>query len=105
MAKSAALLFVPAPKSPAEEKDAFAAIARLLARSREDLRLAERVTCALRATGRRTLSAIEVTVQDGLVTLRGRVASYYLKQIAQETALTVSTADQVRNELEVARPG
>jgi len=37
--------------------------------------------------------------------LKGRVPSYYLKQVAQQTALSVPNVDQVRNDLEVSRPG
>jgi hypothetical protein len=76
-----------------------------MAQSLEDLHLAERVALALRATGYGPLRGIEVTVQARLVILAGRVPSYYLQRVAQATALAVPRALQVRNDLEVSRPG
>jgi osmotically-inducible protein OsmY len=90
---------------PTGEKDAVQPEAALLMQGLEDLRLAERVEQALRATGYPRLRGIEVTVHARLVILRGRVPSYYLKQIAQETALAVPGTHQVRNDLDVVRPG
>ncbi len=69
----------------------------------EDLRLAERVKRTLRATGYGPLRGSEVTVHARLVILEGRVPSYYLKQVAQATALAVPGAHQVRNDLEVVK--
>ena len=69
-----------------------------------EVRLAERVERALRAAGYGPLRGIEVTAQARLVILCGRVPSYYLKQIAQTTALAVPGALQVRNDLDVGRP-
>jgi hypothetical protein len=77
---------------------------QLLPQSQEDLCLAERVERALRATGYGPLRGIAVTVQARLVILGGRVPSYYLKQVAQTTALAVPGACQVRNDLDVSRP-
>jgi osmotically-inducible protein OsmY len=67
--------------------------------------LAERVSRALGATGYPPLRAVEVVVCDRLVTLRGRVPSYYLKQIAQVTVLAVVGVGELCNRLEVVRPG
>jgi osmotically-inducible protein OsmY len=78
--------------------------AQLLAQSVEDLRLAERVARALRATGYAPLRDIEVTVHNGLVILGGWVRSYFLKQMAQANALSVQGVNQVRNDLKVSRP-
>ena len=83
--------------------DAAQATARLLTESLEDLRLAERVERALRATGYMLLRGLEITVHARLVILAGRVPSYYLKQVAQSTALAVPGAQQVRNDLEVGQ--
>jgi osmotically-inducible protein OsmY len=74
-------------------------------RSQEDLCLAERVERALRATGYGPLRAIEVTVRARLVILGGRVPSYHLKQVAQTAAMAVPGTGQVRNDLDVSRPG
>jgi osmotically-inducible protein OsmY len=68
----------------------------------EDLSLVERVKRALRVNGYGPLRCIEVAVQSRLVILRGRVPSYYLKQIAQTVALAVLGTHQVRNDLNVS---
>jgi osmotically-inducible protein OsmY len=69
-----------------------------------DLDLAERVGRALLATGRGALRDVQVSSNARVVTLRGLVPSYYLKQIAQATALAVPGARQVHNALNVVRP-
>jgi osmotically-inducible protein OsmY len=105
MAQPTALLILPTCEPPGAQTDAVQATARLLAQTLEDLRLAERVERALRATGYMPLRGIEVTVHARLVILAGRVPSYSLKQVAQATALAVPGAQQVRNDLGVGRPG
>jgi osmotically-inducible protein OsmY len=72
-----------------------------LAPTQEDIHLAERVECALRRAGYGAFWNIDVTVHMPLVILRGRVPTYYLKQVAQATALSVPGVDQVGNDLEV----
>ena len=99
-----AALILPAREPTGEAMDAVQATARLLTQSREDLRLAERVERAVRATGCGPLRVIEATVQARLVRRAGRVPSYYLKRVAQTTALAVPGAQQVRNDPEVGRP-
>lgn len=69
--------------------------------AQEDLHLARRVECALRATGYGALRYIEVAVQDRVAILKGRVPSYYLKQAAQTAALAVPGIHQIHNDLEV----
>jgi osmotically-inducible protein OsmY len=104
MARSAALLILPARERAGDETDAGQGTALLRRQSQEDLCLAEHVERALRATGYGPLRGIEVTVHARLVILGGRVPSYYLKQVAQTTALAVPGAHQVRNDLDVGRP-
>ena len=104
MTRSASLLVLPTGGPAGEPTDAAQA-ASLLTQSLEDLDLAERVGRALRATGYGPLRVIEVTVHARVVILEGRAPSYYLKQVAQTTALAVPGAQQVRNDLEVGRPG
>jgi osmotically-inducible protein OsmY len=98
MPQSAAL---PMCKHPAEEKDALQTTAPLRTQSLEDLRLAERIERALRATGYGALRAVEVSVKTRVVILLGQVPSYYLKQIAQATAQAVPGAHQIHNGLDV----
>ncbi len=103
MNQSAVLLTLPARDG--QESDAVQGMASPVGESQEDRRLAERVARTLRATGYGPLRDLEVTVHERLVILGGRVPSYYLKQIAQATALAVPGVEQVRNDLEVGRPG
>lgn len=104
MARSASLPILPAREPTGEGTNAVQAAAPLLTLSPEDLRLAERVERALCATGYAPLRGVQVTVHAGLVVLRGRVPTYYLKQVAQATALSIPGAHQVRSDLEVGRP-
>jgi len=87
-----------------EERDALQATAPLLTQSQEDHGLAERIERALRATGYGALRTVRVSVNAGVVLLGGRVSSYYLKQVAQATALAVAGAHQIRNGLDVVQP-
>ena len=84
-----------------QAKDAPEQPASLPTESREDLHLAERVERALHATGYMLLRNIEVAVQARVVTLAGRVPSYYLKQVAQTAALSVPGIHRIQNDLEV----
>jgi osmotically-inducible protein OsmY len=88
-----------------EEREASQTTASLLALSLdEDLRLAERIKCALHATGYGALRVVEVSVTTRIVILVGIVPSYHLKQVAQATALAVPGADRIHNGLDVVRP-
>lgn len=90
-------------KQAPHEKHAPEATALLLTQGLEDQHLAERVERALRAGGHRALHAVRVSVRTRVVFLDGRVCSYYLKQLAQETALAVPGAHQICNDLNVHR--
>lgn len=52
----------------------------------------------------RPLWTITCHYHEGMVFLRGRVNSYYLKQLAQETIRHVVGVEQIVNEIEVASP-
>jgi osmotically-inducible protein OsmY len=65
--------------------------------------VAEQVERTLRATGYPALRAVQVTVSGQLVHLKGRVPSYYLKQLAQVAALEVAGVCELRNDLDVVR--
>lgn len=101
MPPSTALRILPTGKHPDEDRDAPQTVASLLTPSLEDLHLAERVERALSATGNPALRAMEVIVNARIVRLVGRVSSYYMKQISQETAFAVPGGHQVRNDIEV----
>lgn len=64
--------------------------------------LAEQVALALAATGRLRLGELDVSASDGEIILRGRVSSYYQKQVAQTAALHVPGVRNVCNELDVS---
>jgi osmotically-inducible protein OsmY len=104
MARSAPLPILSSREPTDKGQDALPAAAPPPSPILEDLRLAERVERALRATGYGPLRAVEVTVRARAVLLGGRVPSYFLKQVAQVAALAVPGAHQVRNGLEVVRP-
>jgi osmotically-inducible protein OsmY len=101
MSQSATL---PTRERPTGEKHAPQATAPLLTQSLEDRHLAERVERALGATGYGVLRTVRVTVNSRVVILGGRVCSYYLKQVAQATALAVPGTHQIRNDLDVVPP-
>lgn len=101
MAQFAALLFLPTNRHAHEDTDALQTTASILAQSLDDVRLAEHIQRALHAKGYSALRDIEVFVSDRIVHLVGRVPTYYLKQIAQQTALAVPGIHQVHNEVDV----
>jgi osmotically-inducible protein OsmY len=104
MARSASLPILPTRERTRAETDADEETTLLLRQSQEECCLAERVERALRATGYGPLRGIAVAVRARLVILSGQVPCYYLKQVAQTTALAVSGARQVCNDLDVGRP-
>ena len=67
----------------------------------EEACVAEEVARTLAASGFFPANRLEVSILDGAVKLRGRVASYYHKQMAQVAALTVIGRRQLVNEIEV----
>ncbi|QJW94982.1 BON domain-containing protein [Frigoriglobus tundricola] len=71
-------------------------------RAERDRCLGEHVRRGLLATGHWLLRGVSVSVRDRTVTLRGRVPSYYLKQLAQTAALAAPGLLELRNELSVA---
>lgn len=103
MDQSASLLSPPTHEPAVEPADG-GRVDSLLLQHLENLDLAERVERALSATGYGPLRDLAVTVHAGLVVLGGRAPSYYLKQVAQTTALSVPGVERVLNELEVCRP-
>ncbi len=96
-------LIQPTCESSKAEADAPPATAPLLTQGLEDHRLAERIERALHATGYGALRTIQVSVNARCVILEGRVSSYYLKQVAQATALAVPGGHQIRNGLDVVQ--
>src|SRR5262249_42716335 len=83
------------------ENHEFENTARLVYEILDDLRLSAQVEHGLASTGYAALRSVVVSVNAGVAILRGRVGSYYLKQIAQAAAETVPGLIRVRNEVDV----
>ena len=56
----------------------------------------------LRKSGYHELHLVSCDFHEGVLTLRGRVSSFYLKQIAQELIRRLKGVEEVNNRLEVA---
>jgi len=69
-----------------------------------DAQLRERVLQAMHGSGYPALRSVRCHVADGLITLEGIVASYFLKQLAQASALRVCETCEVRNAMDVRHP-
>ena len=67
----------------------------------ETASLAEAILGALGKSGITWLRRVTVEASGGDVVLRGTVPNYYLKQLAQETAMAMPGVGLVRNELQV----
>ncbi len=72
-------------------------------RARPVCPLTEAALRCLAASPYPTLRDIQCDCRDGRITLRGRVASYYLKQMAQEVVRELYEADRITNQIEVIR--
>ncbi|MEO9590202.1 BON domain-containing protein [Rhodopirellula bahusiensis] len=57
--------------------------------------------CSIQQAGHRGLDRVRVTVLDGWIVLRGRVTSFYLKQLAQEAVRPMAIGMRIRNEVHV----
>ena len=70
-----------------------------------DDNLADAVRSSLGSTGYQQLRRVDVDVdvEDGHVKLSGRVARYYLLQMAQQAAMKTDGVESVGSEIEVAR--
>jgi osmotically-inducible protein OsmY len=58
----------------------------------------------LRTSGYYELHVVSCDFHEGVLTLRGRVSSFYLKQVAQELIRRMDGAEEVNNRLEVVAP-
>lgn len=67
-----------------------------------DRQLEDDLYHAFRTVGYAQLRHIGITHQNGRVTLRGRVPTYYLKQLAQSLASSLLGVQVVDNHIEVA---
>jgi len=65
----------------------------------------ERASLALRQAGYLRLRRIEVSMHEGLATLKGQVTTYHLKQVAQCAVLSVDGVGGVENHIVVCPNG
>jgi len=71
----------------------------------KDTELVRNIEWALAASGYMQLRAVEVKVHEALVTLKGRVPTYYLKQMAQSVAMQHEGVEMLQNDIEVVSTG
>jgi hypothetical protein len=62
-----------------------------------------RASAALRQSPIPALRKLSVEETDEAITIAGSVASYYLKQLAQETIMPVLSNRELRNRVQVVR--
>jgi BON domain-containing protein len=67
-----------------------------------DQRLSEQVLRFLRGTGYPCLRQLTAFSLDGVVTLKGRVSSYYLKQVVHSAVRELPGVAEVRDYVEVS---
>ncbi len=70
----------------------------------EDQRLAEKIGRALDEAGYPSLRDLRVHVHNGYVTVRGRVPTYYMKQVAQTIAVSVLGPRYTKIDVDVVCP-
>ena len=101
MSHSALLQGSAAPKQEVKDQDELDRTAELATEILVDHRLTTRVEHALSGTGYSALRGVVVSVNGGVAILKGRVGSYYLKQLAQATTEAVPGLSRVCNEVDV----
>lgn len=57
---------------------------------------------ALHSTGYPQLTQLQVYFEHGRVTLQGRLATYFLKQVAQTAAISVAAVREIDNDIRVS---
>ncbi len=79
----------------------FDAITSITPQCRNPQAIQAAIQGALDLTGHGELHRIHAEFDDGALTITGQVPTYYLKQLAQNVALTVPGIEQIHNELHV----
>ena len=72
--------------------------------SPEEANVAGDITRRLMATGRFSSGQVDVSAWNDTIRLRGRVHSYYQKQLAQTAAMALAGGRRLQNEMEVHQP-
>ncbi len=98
------LKFVTASSDPApvsQESQTTLSNTTVPARTECETRIEESVAKKLRRSSYWEVQAISVSCKGEIVTLRGPLSSFFLKQLVQEIARSVPDVDQVLNECTV----
>lgn len=66
-----------------------------------DTELVIRVDSVIRNCGRPEMRRVSIQAENGCVILRGEVATYYAKQVAQTLAQAVDGVSSIRNQIDV----
>ena len=66
--------------------------------------LQEAVQETLSSSAYLPLRRLTVTAEDGVVTLHGKVPSFYLKQLAQSLLKSISAIREIKNQVNVVVP-
>ena len=69
---------------------------------REQHQVTSKARLRLEQTGHHPLRRIACDFHEGVLTLRGRVTSFYLKQLAQASLLSLDHVEVLVNHIEVA---
>lgn len=73
--------------------------------SKESLMVQAEAQSRLRTSWYHELHVIACEVHEGVLTLRGRVSTYYMKQIAQTLIRGLDCVGEINNRLEVVASG
>jgi osmotically-inducible protein OsmY len=72
--------------------------------TQQNTRVQAEALARLRLSGYLELRRLSCDFREGTLTLRGRVATFYLKQVAQELIRTLDGVVEINNGLEVTPP-
>ncbi len=68
--------------------------------TREEI-LCQKIQHALMASGYMHLRDVDVSIQNGCITLKGHVPTYYLKLLAHNYAIKYQSENLIQNDIEV----
>ena len=96
-------LHLAAWESPETTRTLMSALATTQTRleGKGNRQIQERVAMALRKTGYPIMDHISISIERNRAVLRGKVPSFYMKQVAQTTVMKINGVASVQNELVV----
>lgn len=72
--------------------------------TKDDQEICNRISQTLQASGYQSLASIDISSVAGHVRFQGRVPSYYLKQVAQQSVIGMEDVESIDNDLTVVKP-